>query len=251
MDAVNKLNKEFIAQDFASGGPFEGLLEKYRGIARGYSEIENSISVLSDLRAHNSYIYYGGLSQIIGLDDDIRESRCSSIWEEKIFRLVHPDDLASKHVQELRFFNFIKRLPRHEKSQYYLVSELRMRTSTGNYIPVQHKMFYITLPDSDTIWLALCLYSPLAFRLPSNNCAVNSLTGQMIELDDGVGAEILSKRERQVLGLIDKGLTSKDIATLLSISINTVNRHRQEILCKLRVHNSIEACRIGKDLRLL
>ena len=35
---------------------------------------------------------------------------------------------------------------------------------------------------------------------------------------------------------------SKDIAQTLSISINTVNRHRQNILEKLQVNNSIEAC---------
>ena len=40
------------------------------------------------------------------------------------------------------------------------------------------------------------------------------------------------------------------IAVILSISVNTVNRHRQNILEKLQVNNSIEACRIGKGLNL-
>ncbi len=40
------------------------------------------------------------------------------------------------------------------------------------------------------------------------------------------------------------------IAVILSISLNTVNRHRQNILEKLQVNNSIEACRIGKELNL-
>jgi DNA-binding NarL/FixJ family response regulator len=43
---------------------------------------------------------------------------------------------------------------------------------------------------------------------------------------------------------------SKEIASDLSISINTVNRHRQNILEKLHVDNSIEACRIAKGLNL-
>jgi len=37
----------------------------------------------------------------------------------------------------------------------------------------------------------------------------------------------------------------------LSISTNTVSRHRQEILGKLQVKNSIEACRVAKDLKLI
>ena len=36
---------------------------------------------------------------------------------------------------------------------------------------------------------------------------------------------------------------SKEIAILLSISIHTVNRHRQNILSKLKADTSIEACR--------
>jgi len=44
---------------------------------------------------------------------------------------------------------------------------------------------------------------------------------------------------------------SKEIADTLSISINTVNRHRQNILERLRVNNSIEACRIAEFMGLL
>ncbi|HIW52668.1 MAG TPA: LuxR C-terminal-related transcriptional regulator, partial [Candidatus Alistipes excrementipullorum] len=58
-------------------------------------------------------------------------------------------------------------------------------------------------------------------------------------------------RETEVLKMISRGMTSKQIAEGLSISINTVNRHRQEILGKLQVRNSIEACRVAEDLGLL
>ena len=44
---------------------------------------------------------------------------------------------------------------------------------------------------------------------------------------------------------------SKQIALKLNISINTVNRHRQNILEKLNVGNSIDAMRTAKALRLL
>ena len=73
----------------------------------------------------------------------------------------------------------------------------------------------------------------------------------MTELNKHSGTKILSNREKQVLSLIDKGFTSKEISFTLSISINTVSRHRQEILANLQVKNSIEACRIAKDLKLI
>lgn len=62
---------------------------------------------------------------------------------------------------------------------------------------------------------------------------------------------ILSEREKEILCCIRKGLSSKEIAAALYISVNTVNRHRQNILEKLSVGNSIEACRAAELMKLL
>ena len=62
---------------------------------------------------------------------------------------------------------------------------------------------------------------------------------------------ILSEREKEILRCIRKGLSSKEIAATLYISVNTVNRHRQNILEKLSVGNSIEACRAAELMKLL
>ena len=91
----------------------------------------------------------------------------------------------------------------------------------------------------------------MSFDIPTPCMIINSVNGQMIELDKQDNTKVLSVRERQVLTLIDRGQTSKQIADVLSISINTVSRHRQEILAKLRVKNSIEACRVAKDLKVI
>ena len=188
---------------------------------------------------------------MLGIGTCGKECKVSSIWEEDIFGLIHPDDLSAKHLQELCFFHFIKRQPKRQRADYYLMSKLRMKCGTNRYIPVQHRMFYVSVPSDDTLWLALCLYNPLFVDIPARCVVVNSANGQVIELDMRNNEKILSAREKQVLNLIDKGLISKEIAAALSISINTVSRHRQEILSKLQVKNSIEACRIAKDLKLL
>ncbi|WP_312077222.1 response regulator transcription factor [Chryseobacterium sp.] len=49
----------------------------------------------------------------------------------------------------------------------------------------------------------------------------------------------LTKRETEILVLICDGLSSKDIAEKLFISINTVETHRKKILTKLNVKNSV------------
>lgn len=251
MDSKGVLNKEFSAQDFTEEQPYAEMLDRYKDMAYNYARMENAIAVLSDLRTNVSYIYYGKFSRMLKIDKYGKEGKVSSIWEEEIFKLIHPDDLASKHLQELCFFHFVKRQPQKERANYYLTSKIRMISRTNGYIPILHRTFYVYVPANDTLWLALCLYSPLLFDIPSKCLIINSTNGQMMELDNQNNSKILSDREKQVLNLINKGLSSKEIATTLCISINTVSRHRQGILGKLQVKNSIEACRIAKDLKLI
>ena len=60
----------------------------------------------------------------------------------------------------------------------------------------------------------------------------------------------LTGRELEVLRLIVDGLTSREIAESLVISPNTVERHRQNIMSKLGLHNRAELVRyaISKGL---
>lgn len=250
MDTKAILNKKFLAQDFSEQQHYSELLKRYKDIACNYATMENAIAVLSDMRTNASYIYYGNFSETLGLCNDNEKNEVSSIWEEEIFKLIHPDDLAQKHLHELCFYHFIKKQPKKKSADFYLLSKIRIKAE-GGYIPVWHRMFYIYTPSNRTLWLALCLYSPLPFNLSSKCLIVNSVNGQVIELEKQSNSQILSNREIQVLSLVDKGMTSKNIAHTLSISINTVSRHRQEILGKLQVKNSIEACRVAKDLELI
>jgi len=53
----------------------------------------------------------------------------------------------------------------------------------------------------------------------------------------------LTEREREVLNLIANGLTNRMIAENLKISINTVDRHRSNLMVKLRLHSTAELVR--------
>jgi DNA-binding NarL/FixJ family response regulator len=56
---------------------------------------------------------------------------------------------------------------------------------------------------------------------------------------------LLTDREREVLQLIAEGKTNKEIATLLSVSINTVETHRKHIMEKLDLHNTADILRFA------
>lgn len=67
----------------------------------------------------------------------------------------------------------------------------------------------------------------------------NILSEQMLgNEENGTGLNQLSERELEVIHLIRDGLSSKEIADKLAISIKTVEVHRHNILKKLKVKNT-------------
>jgi len=63
---------------------------------------------------------------------------------------------------------------------------------------------------------------------------------QRAEADPASAAEELTPREREVLTYIAEGYTNREIAEELVISVKTVDRHRENIMRKLNLHNRVE-----------
>ena len=61
----------------------------------------------------------------------------------------------------------------------------------------------------------------------------------------------LTPREREVLELVAQGLSNKAIASELSLRLNTVRNHVQNVLNKLGAHSKLEAVAIATRSGLL
>jgi two-component system response regulator NreC len=61
----------------------------------------------------------------------------------------------------------------------------------------------------------------------------------------------LTEREQQVLKMIAEGMMNKEIAEQLSISVRTVERHRENIMSKLNLHTRAELVRYAVDKGLI
>ena len=245
MSCLKKLNQLLKSQSFNGGTIDVSQLLDY---AKNISQIENVTVVVSDMRCGVSRIFPGKFGIVLGVSNYVEEN---SIWEKAILNLMTEKQREEKYLAELRFFNFLRHVPRHARPDYYLVSKLRMKAATGDTIDVIHRMYYIYADDSETVTHALCLYGRPTFDFIGKNRIVNSFTGVSEELTASGDSSILSRREKQVLTLIDSGKRSYEIADILSISKNTVSRHRQQILAKLQVKNSMEACRIAKTMKII
>lgn len=244
MSNLHKINSLLRNQDFTSPQNIDNIVYGY---AEGVAAIENAVVVVSDLKVGISRIFCGEFANILGISNYRIEN---SIWEKEILHLMDEAELEQKYLSEIRFINYLHKLPRKKRHDYCLVTHLRFRTAIGNMIDIEHRMHYQYELNGSARY-GICIYSPTTTARKSKSIVINTLTGETIDLENATGNTILSRREKQVLHMIERGLTSNDIASQLSISRNTVSRHRQEILAKLQVRNSAEACRIARQLGIL
>ena len=82
--------------------------------------------------------------------------------------------------------------------------------------------------------------------LSSPNFGRRAFTDLLTDRPSGAGATLplrkrLSRREQEVLALLRRGQTNKEIAGKLGVSITTVNKHVQQVLKKLHVRTRVQA----------
>lgn len=241
MEIIEKLNSRLL-------DPTEKRcrldVEIYKQRALVYAQMEGAVSVLSDMQEDKSYVYKSKAALELGLNTAENPAEINSIWEDEIIKKIHPEDRLKKYIHELRFCELMDSMDKELRSEYCVLSKIRMKDKNDSYRLVKHRMFYIYSPDNGKLRFAFCLYHTGLNQtqlLISDFMIINMIKGEVIVKDKLDYQNILSKRELEVLKYIGEGYASKEIAGFLSISINTVSRHRQNILEKLKVKNSVQA----------
>lgn len=132
---------------------------------------------------------------------------------------------------------------------------IRIKGRDGRYVRVDNSTEVFYPSPAGKTWLILCCYdlSPS----PETGAGiephiVNNSTGEVITIETlRRRPHILTAREKEILSLIREGKPSKQIAALLGISIHTVSRHRQNIIEKLSVGNTVEAIMAASLMKLM
>ena len=255
MNPISKLEDQFSYESIDSPDKRREALEEAVNMMKEYVKIDHSVAVLSDLADNKSYIFTGEFGSFFEMNTS-GYTTIDSIWEEDIYKRIHPDDLFQRHLLELEFFNFLKIIEPEERLNYATKCKIRTLNAKKEYQYIMHRSFYLKNSSEGGLWLAVCLYN-YSFEkagtiIGVDGKIVNTKTGETFYIDTYENCiNLLTSREKEILLLISKGEISKAIADQLNISINTVNRHRQNILEKLNVNNSIEALKTAEALNLL
>jgi len=95
--------------------------------------------------------------------------------------------------------------------------------------------------ESDLINAIYAVTEGKAYFSPTiSKMLVEDYVRQMQERDVNDSYELLTSREREILQMLAEGKSNKYVATLLKLSVYTVETHRSNILEKLNLHSMPE-----------
>ncbi len=256
MDILRKeLNDVYASQGLHNETLPKEEVSEARKMAENIVRVTDGCAVITDASCDRCYVYSGNFGVLLGYSEEVYSSvEMDSSDEDAVYDRMHPEDLVDKRLLEYEFFKSVDKKDPEEKPRFIARCRIRMRDKHGVYRVVDNSTQLIRLSPHEKIWLILCTYS-----LSSNQDAGDGITPNILNTTTGEveslsfrsrRAEILSAREKEVLALIRDGRPSKQIAEILGISIHTVNRHRQNIIEKLSVGNSIEAVTAATLMKL-
>lgn len=224
--------------------------------ARNFTQTAGGCAVITDADADRCYIYGACFAGLLGIDcDKSKIGEFASSDEDIIYTRLHPHDLPDKRLLEYEYFRTIDHLSADYKMAIHAACRIRIMDGNGKYVWFDNTTRVICPSPNGKIWLILCTYNISPNQTDDDSISptlVNDTTGDVKQLVlSSQRNNILTPREKEVLKLIKSGKLSKEIADELGISINTVNRHRQNILDKLSVDNSMEAVMAATAMHLL
>jgi len=139
--------------------------------------------------------------------------------------------------------------------KYKIRYDYRIRKKDGNYIRVLQQGLVLQYDESGGINRTLIIHTDIT-HLKQEGKPVLSFIGledepSYINVEAKkifkVSKEFLTKREKQVLSLLIEGKLSKEIAHILNISPQTIDKHRKNMLSKNQLKNTGEL--IGKAVK--
>jgi two-component system response regulator NreC len=148
---------------------------------------------------------------------------------------------ATRRIKEADPDAIILALTMHEDEQYFFEM---LNAGASGYVPKR------AAPD-DLVSAIRVVSEGNVFLYPSLAKMLVEDFLQRSEPDAKKKADALTPREREVLTLIAEGYTNRQIAEALVISPKTVDRHRENIMRKLNLHNRVELVKYAIEKGLI
>lgn len=227
------------------------IVDKHINALKTLAYIGNSGFHIFDICKRQVLFYSSNFGQLLGYNPSDYGENGQQFFSNKI----HPDDALELSLKSVIVFRILNSFIDAEKLEHKIIIEYRMLNAENKYVRLIEQYQVIELDPSGQIWLLMGVVdiSPnQEENMGTKSQLLNFRTGQFIPLDTEPKPKIeLTKRETEILKLVKEGYLSKEISSKLSISLHTVNTHRQRFLEKLGVSNSVEAVIFASRFGLL
>lgn len=169
----------------------------------------------------------------------------TSLWHPADFQIYNKEIFPET-------IKFLQKQTPNERPKFSSSINYRIRTKNGRYLTVLQRSTYFLHPET-TQPLAVVGFIIDITHYKEDTRIIHTI--EKIDKNFSVLSKepvykaiyypekesgTLSKRESEILQLIYQGLSSKEIAKRLFVSINTINNHRKNILQKSNCRNSSE-----------
>lgn len=165
--------------------------------------------------------------------------------------LIHPNDLQPT----------LDTYTRYEKSEFVgkthsAIMEYRLKDSKGRYVWVRSRDFIVEFTNDGKIRTTLGMVLLIDKAREKEEAMFRSLNIKEIAKETYAKytkrrkeLEKISYREFQIIELLAQGCSSKEIASKLVISEDTVETHRKNILKKLGLNNTVQTVNVVHKYR--
>ena len=169
-----------------------------------------------------------------------------------VINIFQKDDF--KIYNEIIFgqaIEFLRQTPQTEHSEYLFTYSYRLRKADGKWMQIFQQGSYITDPETRLPLYGIALVTDISMVKKDTSmifCIDKKMDGSSFNYSNiatsyyytNPDESRLSGREREILGRLSDGLSSKQIADKLFISESTVVNHRKNMLKKTNTKNVAE-----------
>jgi len=164
------------------------------------------------------------------------------------FSVIHPEDQHWFVNFEHTVVEFFQQLPPDQVLNYKVRYDFRLRKKDGTYVRILQQVVTLLADEKGLVMKTLGVHTDITELKPSGRPVLSfiGMNGAPSYVDVEIktvfvpNKELISPREKQILTLLIEGKTSKEIATILGNTKQTVDKHRKNMLMKTGAKSSAE-----------
>lgn len=185
------------------------------------------------------------MAACIGLDpDELKEKGMRFFWSK-----MHPEDIEQwlTALNDLMLFT-LDSIPEDKRNKMTYTWNYRIKNGSDDYINIIQNTSPLEFDKDNKPIIGLAHYTVLGHETHMPVCCSAKFLNNQLEYEtlyfNNYAQKLLSNgisnRERDIIRLLILNKTSKEIAEKLSISPNTVDTHRRNILKKMNISSTGE-----------